>query len=86
MKSFARNDMMQVKILFFGQLTDATGVSELVLDKPSDTNALIQQLNALYPGLASKKYLVAVNARTIAENTMLEDNSTIALLPPFSGG
>ncbi|SKB27289.1 MoaD/ThiS family protein [Daejeonella lutea] len=77
---------MQVKVLIFGQLTDITGVSELQLNDVSDRDELITALNRQYPGLADSKYAIAVNKQVINENIGLTDNSTVALLPPFSGG
>ncbi|HEX7904638.1 MAG TPA: MoaD/ThiS family protein [Chitinophagaceae bacterium] len=76
---------MQVKIIIFGQLTDITGTS-VSLDNVTDTDNLVKTMNKLYPGLADKKYLVAVDKKIIAENSLLKENSTVALLPPFSGG
>jgi sulfur-carrier protein len=34
----------------------------------------------------AEKFVVAVDKKTITENTMLNDHCTVALLPPFSGG
>lgn len=72
--------------MFFGQLTDVTGTATLAMENVVDTNLLIQQLNLAYPGLNTKKYIVAVNAKVVGENTTLTNNCTVALLPPFSGG
>ncbi len=77
---------MQIRILIFGQLTDVTNNSELVLDNIKDTDSLVKELNNRYPELAYAKYILAVDKLTIASNTVLNDGSTIALLPPFSGG
>lgn len=77
---------MQIKVLIFGQLTDITGNSEIFLKDVSDSNTLIKALHEKYPELANSKYAVALDKLVIKENTVLEDNSIIALLPPFSGG
>lgn len=77
---------MKVNILFFGQLTDATGIASIILEDIDDTSMLIQQLHTNYPGLLSKKYVIAVDATVAEENTLLTNNCTVALLPPFSGG
>lgn len=76
---------MPVNIIIFGQLTDIAGNS-LSLEGIADTNQLINKLNELYPALANKKYLVAVDKKVISGNTVLTSNHTVALLPPFSGG
>ncbi|HET9825179.1 MAG TPA: MoaD/ThiS family protein [Chitinophagaceae bacterium] len=76
---------MPVNIIVFGQLADVTG-SSLSLDDITDTDNLLRQLNKRYPELADKKYVVAVDKRVVTSNTVLTNNNTVALLPPFSGG
>ena len=76
---------MPVKIIIFGQLTDITGNS-LSLDNITDTDNLVRELNKLYPTLADKKYVIAVNKQVVTTNTVLTNNNIVALLPPFSGG
>jgi len=76
---------MQVNIIIFGQLTDIAGNS-LSLEGIADTDQLVNKLNELYPALADKKFVVAVDKKVISGNTVLTSNNTVALLPPFSGG
>jgi molybdopterin synthase sulfur carrier subunit len=38
------------------------------------------------PALAGMKYIIAVDKQVIIKNTILNNNSVVALLPPFSGG
>ncbi|WP_395810302.1 MoaD/ThiS family protein [Daejeonella sp.] len=77
---------MQVHIMFFGQLTDITGTPNLILHDIPDTKTLQETLNELYPALAHTKYAIAMNNKTIQGNSILSGDTTIALLPPFSGG
>ncbi len=77
---------MQIKILVFGQLTDIFNSREIRLGVPADTNNLQAELHTLYPELADKKYLIAVDKQTISSNTTLTEGCTVALLPPLSGG
>jgi molybdopterin synthase sulfur carrier subunit len=77
---------MRVKILIFGPLTDIIKKNELYLPGVADTDAVVKELNRVYPALGSAKFRMAVNKKTITGNTGLEDGSTVALLPPFSGG
>lgn len=77
---------MKVNVIVFGQLTDITGSSDIILHDVGDTDALIQTLHNIYPALADSKYAIALEKKIIAENTPLTDNNTIGLLPPFSGG
>ncbi len=77
---------MQVNIAIFGQLTDIITKDDLVIKDINDTNAIIEQLNKKYPALATIKYAIAVNKNMITNNTVLNDNDIVALMPPFSGG
>lgn len=77
---------MQANIIIFGQLTEITGTGSLALTGITDTNALVKELNRKYPGLANVKYMIAVDKKMVTENVVLNEYSTIALMPPFSGG
>ena len=72
-------------IIVFGQLTDITG-DNIELNNIADTNHLTEELNKTYPQLINAKYVIAVDKKVITENTILNNQSNIALLPPFSGG
>jgi len=81
-----KNSNMEISVLVFGQITDITGKGSLKFTDIKSTGELYQLLLKTYPQLESIKYLMAVNKKIIHENTMLMDEDTIALLPPFSGG
>ena len=77
---------MELRIMIFGQLTDIINSNELTLTDIADTNSLVSELNKRYPALANTKYMMAVNKQTVITNTILKEDSIVALLPPFSGG
>jgi molybdopterin converting factor small subunit len=77
---------MQVKILLFGQLIDLVGTNHIVLENIEDTGQMVRKLHVLYPALAEVPYAIAVDMNFITQNTSLEHDSQIALLPPYSGG
>ncbi|MGZ8516543.1 MAG: MoaD/ThiS family protein [Chitinophagaceae bacterium] len=77
---------MQIKIMIFGQLTDIVNNNALTVTGIADTNSLVTELNRRYPALADTKYMMAVNKQTVTANTVLKEDSIVALLPPFSGG
>lgn len=77
---------MSVHVLFFGQLAEIAGTGDLDIGEVTDTDTLVRQLNDRFPGLAGSKYLLAVDTKMITEKTVLGAGSTVALLPPFSGG
>ena len=75
-----------MKITLFGQLTDITGSSSIAVETVQDTDALVQAVNTLYPAMAGVKYIVAVNKKAVNSNTIINETSDLAFLPPFSGG
>jgi molybdopterin synthase sulfur carrier subunit len=77
---------MSLQILSFGSITDITGSSNFTMPLVGDTAALISALKEKFPNLADKRFLLAVNAVTVSENTLLSDGDNVAILPPFSGG
>jgi len=76
---------MQINIIIFGQLCDLLG-ENLVMNNVDDTDSLTTILNERYPELARSKYMMAVDKKLVKGNTLLSNKSTVALLPPFSGG
>lgn len=77
---------MQINVIIFGQIADITGASSLTVENVADTGQLVERLTAAYPALSNAKYAIAVDKKIIKENTPLNNDNTIALLPPFSGG
>ncbi len=75
-----------IEVIFFGQLTDATGVSSIMVEEVANTDMLINLMKMRYPSLASSTYMVAVNNTMVTETTMLTPGSKVAFMPPFSGG
>lgn len=75
-----------MKITLFGQLTDITGSNSIAVETVQDTDALVKAVNTLYPAMAGVKYIVAVNKKAVNSNTIINETSDLAFLPPFSGG
>jgi molybdopterin synthase sulfur carrier subunit len=77
---------MEINLLIFGQIADITGKSAWKIAGIKDTNELIKNLEEQFPALSTTSYSIAVNKKVIQGNKALNENDTIALLPPFSGG
>lgn len=77
---------MQVQVMLFGRLMDATGGKQVTVRDVKDTDQLLQQLKSTYPGLVGLPYLIAVDQNIVSANTPLKDGSVVALMPPYSGG
>ena len=77
---------MEINLLSFGQVADITGKDVLKIPDVKNTNELNEFLFRAWPQLQSIKYSIAVNKKMIQENVALDNNDTVAILPPFSGG
>ena len=77
---------MGIQVIVFGQLTDILKDSSFTLTGIADTDGLISELNKRYPALTNARYMIAVDKQTVTGNMHLNEGSTVALLPPFSGG
>lgn len=77
---------MEIQLLAFGQIIDITGKSAWKMSGIKNTEDLIINLEQEFPSLAKTRYSIAVNKKVIQVNTTINENDTIALLPPFSGG
>ena len=75
---------MQITIRSYGSIADITG-SSFSLNEVTNIENLKEKLFETYPELANKVFLISVDKR-IATNETILANSTVALLPPFSGG
>jgi sulfur-carrier protein len=67
-------------------LIDIMGRPTLELEDVVDTQSLQQKIQACFPALAATTYRIAVDKKVVTQNVALQNDSTVALLPPFSGG
>lgn len=76
--------MSKVKIITFGKLKEILGSD--FEEMSYNTDELQQKLSSKFPVLQTLKLRIAVNQNIISENTQLNDNDVVALMPPYSGG
>lgn len=77
---------MQIKIKYFGMLTEVTNCQEETIDfSGSVVSELLEILYVKYPSLKNKEFQVSQNQELVPDETKLSSNE-IVLLPPFSGG
>ncbi|RZJ39239.1 MAG: MoaD/ThiS family protein [Chryseobacterium sp.] len=76
--------MSTVKIITFGKLKEILGSD--FEEKSDNTDELQQKLSSKFPVLQTLKLRIAVNQKIISENTQLNNNDVVALMPPYSGG
>lgn len=79
---------MKVKVLYFAQVAEKTGVSNEEIEVPAETGSeeLLKVLKQKYPAVADLSFNIAVDQVLIRNNVELSEGSEIALLPPFAGG
>ena len=77
---------MQVTIISFGPLKEILGNEPLLLSNVHDTEEAMAEMNRRFPELADKVFILAVDKQIVRGKTKLENQCTVALLPPFSGG
>jgi molybdopterin synthase sulfur carrier subunit len=78
--------MKQINVLTFGAITEITGSKSFLMQGIDSTERLVDLLEEKYPRLKTVQYAIAVNKEVIQENTILDNDATVAILPPFSGG
>ena len=77
---------METKVLFFGATADIVGSRELYVPHVSEMSALIEQLVAEYPRLASHKLLVSINQEYASHHSPINDGDEVAIFTAVSGG
>lgn len=77
---------MNIRIKYFGLLTEVTGCSEEILEFHGETvGELLTELNKKHALLESKDFQIAQNQQLVDFQEQI-NGTEIALLPPFSGG
>jgi sulfur-carrier protein len=77
--------MAVVKVLFFGVLTEVTGISEESLSV-NTLDELKLVVFKKYLMLQQYNFVVSLNQKLINTNVDLKDGDELAFLPPFAGG
>ncbi|WP_422089981.1 MoaD/ThiS family protein [Tenacibaculum ovolyticum] len=80
---------MKITVLLFGIATDLIGSSSLEVALPinSSVNSFKGLLKEQHPKLEKMSaYAVAINERYVTDETIIQENDVIAIIPPVSGG
>ena len=80
---------MKVKVLYFSQVKDKVGKNEEEIEFEGKTlEDLVDVLVNKYPNIEDifKRSIFAVNESYETIDYNLQDNDTIAIIPPVSGG
>jgi molybdopterin converting factor subunit 1 len=77
---------MKITVLFFGVLTEVTGMSVKVYEEVRTLEHLKMRVADDYPETFHYSFRVAVNNELTDEDIPLKDGDEVAFLPPFAGG
>jgi MoaE-MoaD fusion protein len=78
---------MKINVLFFANHRRATGIPETSMTVPDGSSVqVVADLIALQFNLIFKGSMIAVNDAYASPEQILENNDTIAFIPPVSGG
>ncbi len=78
--------MATVNLIYFGSVTDITGMTSEKAEVPATLNELNDWLLARFSGLSKIRFRFSVNRQLVTGDRPLADGDEIALLPPFAGG
>jgi sulfur-carrier protein len=77
---------MQVRVLFFGVLSEVAGTDfRHFRDVKSISDLKLRVLDD-FPEIEHYNYRISLNNEIIIDDKVLSDNDEIAFLPPFAGG
>ncbi|HNW57584.1 MAG TPA: MoaD/ThiS family protein [Bacteroidales bacterium] len=77
---------MEIKVLFFGVLTEVTGTCCKHYPASGSYRDLMLRIQDDYPEIVHYNFRVSVNNEIVNSEPVLNDGDEVALLPPFSGG
>ena len=80
---------MVITLKYFGLIADITNKSEEMFHIEKSvytTRDLMNHLYEKYTGLQNMSFVIAINKSITTSEKKLNNNDTIALLPPFAGG
>lgn len=80
---------MKIQLLLFGIATDLMNTSSLELEVSENSSIATfkKEITATYPQLENiNSYAIAVNEEYASDETVLNQNDVVAIIPPVSGG
>lgn len=81
--------MTEITVLFFGITTDLVGENSIkyAIENSSTVSDLKLKLISDYSSLKNlNEFAIAVNEEYATNETMLNNNDVVAIIPPVSGG
>jgi len=77
---------MEVKVLFFGVLSEVTGSACKHYREVNSIGDLILRVHDDFPEIIHYNYIISLNNVIINNDPVLKEGDEVALMPPFAGG
>lgn len=77
---------MEVKVLFFGVLTEVAGTSIKEYRDVKSIGVLKQRIQDDFPEIVNYNFRISLNNQIINDEPELNNGDEIGLMPPFAGG
>lgn len=77
---------MEIKVLFFGVLTEVTGTSFKHYNDVKSTSDLKLRVQDDFPEIAHYNFRISVNNEITDREVLLKSGDILAYMPPFAGG
>jgi sulfur-carrier protein len=77
---------MEVKVLFFGILSEVTGTPIKHYQDVKSVNSLMQRIQDDFPEIVHYNFRISHNSIITDDDKHLESGDEVALMPPFAGG
>lgn len=77
---------MEVKVLFFGVLSEITGTNLKIYREVKSIGDLKHRIQDDFPEMVHYNYRISLNNEIINNDPNLNNGDEIAFMPPFAGG
>ncbi len=77
---------MEVKVLFFGVLTEVAGTNYKHYREVGSTDDLKLRIEDDFPEIVHYTFRISLNNEIINDDRPLKNGDEVALMPPFAGG
>jgi molybdopterin synthase sulfur carrier subunit len=81
-----KESIMEVKVLFFGVLTEVTGTNCKHYFEVKSVDDLKLRIQDDFPEVVHYNFRISLNNEIINNDPKLNDGDEVALMPPFAGG
>lgn len=85
-QDMVKKNIMEVKVLFFGILSEVTGTAIKHYQEVKSINGLMQRIQDDFPEIVHYNFRISHNNIITDNDQDLVSGDEVALMPPFAGG